>query len=136
LQLNIRAGEQIGLFLPDGQPGGQSMCGFSSNDQGDVIRDNSPLGGEPPLGASVGYPNNEQGLRVNAQAVVEPDADADGFGDETQDQCPTNADTTGACPAVAPPAVTGQPAAALKKCKKKSKKARKKCRKKAKKLPV
>lgn len=54
LQLNIRAGEQIGLFLPDGQPGGQSMCGFSSNDLGDVIRNNSPLGGEPPLGASVG----------------------------------------------------------------------------------
>ena len=32
------------------------------------------------------------------QAVVEPDADRDGFGDETQDRCPTNATTAGACP--------------------------------------
>jgi hypothetical protein len=34
-------------------------------------------------------------------ADIEPDADADGFGDETQDLCPTDASTQGACP-VAP----------------------------------
>jgi len=32
------------------------------------------------------------------QAVIEPDADGDGFGDETQDGCPTNASAQGACP--------------------------------------
>jgi len=31
-------------------------------------------------------------------ADVEPDADADGFGDETQDQCPSDASTHGSCP--------------------------------------
>ena len=31
------------------------------------------------------------------QAVIEPDADHDGFGDETQDQCPTQANTQGPC---------------------------------------
>ena len=76
-------------------------------------------------------------LLVNAD--IEPDADLDGYGDETQDLCPTNASIQGACPASAPTtSPTGQRAAALKKCKKKkkSKKARKKCRKKAKRLPV
>jgi hypothetical protein len=32
------------------------------------------------------------------QGVVEPDADNDGYGDETQDACPSSASTTGACP--------------------------------------
>ena len=30
-------------------------------------------------------------------ATIEPDADGDGFGDETQDKCPTQATTQGAC---------------------------------------
>jgi hypothetical protein len=69
--------------------------------------------------------------QIDVSAVLEPDADHDGFGDETQDQCPTNGSTHGPCPA------TGQRAAALKKCKKKhSAHARKKCRKKAKLLPL
>jgi hypothetical protein len=39
-------------------------------------------------------------------ADVEPDADRDGFGDETQDQCPANASTQGPCPVAAPPDTT------------------------------
>jgi hypothetical protein len=39
-------------------------------------------------------------------ADVEPDADHDGFGDETQDQCPTQATTQGPCDTAAP-AVSG-----------------------------
>jgi hypothetical protein len=71
--------------------------------------------------------------RLDIAAVIEPDADKDGFGDETQDLCPTSAATQAACP----PTATGLRAAALKKCKKKrSKKKRKKCRKRARKLPV
>ena len=37
-------------------------------------------------------------FRVNVSALLEPDADADGFGDETQDDCPTDASTQGSCP--------------------------------------
>jgi hypothetical protein len=53
--------------------------------------------------------------------TIEGDADGDGFGDETQDACPTNASTQGTCP--------------KKKCKKKHRKhsaeaAKKKCKKK------
>jgi hypothetical protein len=39
-------------------------------------------------------------------ATIEPDADGDGFGDETQDGCPTQAVSQGACD-TAKPAVTG-----------------------------
>ena len=66
-------------------------------------------------------------------ARLEADADRDGFGDETQDQCPTDASTQGACP-VTP--VTPAPSVKKKKCKKHKKKhsaesaKKKKCKKK------
>ena len=72
-------------------------------------------------------PSSEQ---FDVSAKLEPDADHDGFGDETQDQCATNASSQGACPAS--PAPTPQ----KKKCKKKHKKRsageakKKKCKKK------
>jgi len=69
--------------------------------------------------------------QLDIAAVLEPDADHDGFGDETQDQCPNNASTQGPCPR------TGQRTAALKKCKRKhSARARRKCRQKASLLPL
>ena len=34
-----------------------------------------------------------------ANADIEPDADRDGYGDETQDLCSSDASTQGACPA-------------------------------------
>jgi hypothetical protein len=78
----------------------------------------------PPCGAH----------EVLVQGTVEADADHDGYGDETQDLCPTDPTTHGPCPSVA---TTGQRAAALAKCKKKhSHKKRKKCRKRANLLPV
>ena len=44
-------------------------------------------------------------------ADVEPDADGDGFGDETQDQCPANASTPGPCPLGTAPATDTTPPA-------------------------
>jgi hypothetical protein len=44
-------------------------------------------------------------LLINAD--IEPDEDGDGFGDETQDQCPTDASTQGQCPP--PPPDTDPP---------------------------
>jgi hypothetical protein len=41
---------------------------------------------------------NQENFRQDISAVLEPDADHDGFGDETQDQCPANASTQGPCP--------------------------------------
>ena len=53
--------------------------------------------GDQPDGAETQFLNVVENFRVNATAVLEPDADADGFGDETQDQCPTDASTQGQC---------------------------------------
>ena len=80
-----------------------------------------------------------EALLVNAD--IEPDADHDGYGDETQDQCPADASTQGPCPQPQP-GPTGQRAAALQKCKKTAKKKDwtkkrlKKCKQKANLLPV
>jgi hypothetical protein len=43
--------------------------------------------------------NQDTGDTFPLSAQLEPDADHDGFGDETQDACPTDAGTQGACPA-------------------------------------
>ena len=61
------------------------------------------FGGDVAVGetrtATGPFPN----YRVNVSATIEPDADRDGFGDETQDQCPTDASTQGPCPDTDPP---------------------------------
>jgi hypothetical protein len=46
------------------------------------------------------YPSGTGELLV--QASVEPDRDRDGFGDETQDKCPSQASTSGECDRTAP----------------------------------
>jgi len=50
--------------------------------------------------------SNEATPELLVAATIEPDADADGFGDETQDGCPTQAVSQGACD-TSKPAVTG-----------------------------
>lgn len=45
--------------------------------------------------------------RLNASAVLESDADRDGYGDVTQDACPESALTHGPCPAAPPPPASG-----------------------------
>ncbi len=52
---------------------------------------------ESTLGSTNTYPP-APGLVAAISAVVEPDADNDGFGDETQDQCPQSAALQTACP--------------------------------------
>jgi hypothetical protein len=55
------------------------------------------LGGDISVGqtgtATTTFPN----LRPSVAATVEPDADHDGYGDETQDKCPVDATTQGFC---------------------------------------
>ncbi|HEY2604257.1 MAG TPA: hypothetical protein VGI67_22050, partial [Thermoleophilaceae bacterium] len=57
----------------------------------------------PPL--AVGQPirgSVEAAGELLVSADIEPDADHDGFGDETQDQCPTQATTQGPCNTTVP----------------------------------
>lgn len=58
---------------------------------------------DPGLGAGSSSPYDEVSAmaRFPISAVLEPDADGDGFGDETQDRCPLIATVQAACPPVA-----------------------------------
>ena len=129
VRLPIQAGDALGVDCCNGQ-----MAAFFGSGTSDYWQP-PLLDGEPARSAT-----GQISLELLVNADVEPDADHDGYGDETQDQCPTNAAAQGPCPATAA-APTGQRDAALKKCKKKNKKNPnkkkfKKCKKKAKKLPV
>ena len=57
--------------------------------------------GSPTQGSIVNSLVESEGLQAPVSAIVEPDADKDGFGDETQDQCPQNAAVQTPCPVAA-----------------------------------
>ncbi len=115
------AGDVIGFYFPS--PNGARCAATGQTGYEDTLTntDIAP-GGAPVLGLT------EPGGQLDVSALLERDADHDGFGDETQDQCPTNASTQGACP------VTPATSAKKKKCKKKHRSAesakKKKCKKK------
>jgi hypothetical protein len=61
----------------------------------------------PPLVEGAGPRGSTDGINeLLVAATIEPDADKDGFGDETQDQCPRQATTQGPCDDTKP-VVTG-----------------------------
>jgi hypothetical protein len=62
---------------------------------------------DPGAGSDVTFADEGEHQLVNVSAVEEPDADGDGFGDETQDQCPGVAGQYGGCPT--PPASPAPP---------------------------
>ena len=99
-RLPIRTGDVIGIEAVDsgatgsvtlpsmlrGATAGATHLLFSSPRLSDLAAPRAPTSASP----------NEE-LLMNAD--VEADADHDGFGDETQDACPSNPFTQGACPA-------------------------------------
>ena len=94
-RISVSGGELLGLHIPVGP--NVSGCIYVGAGVGNTwSMANSVM--------SVGQTETHTAIpdgRLNVSAVLEPDADHDGFGDETQDQCPTNASTQGPCP-VAP----------------------------------
>jgi hypothetical protein len=77
-------GAVIGLSIanPAGAPTGCYYAG--TGNAGDKWGDHTPSGA-----TSVGEAFSQVGARlINVSAVLEPDTDGDGFGDETQDGCP------------------------------------------------
>jgi hypothetical protein len=129
-RLAVAAGNEIALYAA----GAGAPCDYYTGNDADVQTYLFSPGGtpDPAVGTTVG-PNqyHEPGYLLNVSAGVEPDADHDGYGDETQDLCPIDPTKQDSCRA-----------AALKKCKKKAKKhdwshkRLKKCKKKARLLPV
>ena len=127
-QVSVQQGDFLGIYLG---PGGGAQCSDSSRLGFPDHFNNS----EVLAGTSDSFDREEEG-QINLAAVLEPDTDHDGFGDETQDACPSNATTQDVCPS---PPVQPQTVKKKKKCKKHKKKHRsaesakkKKCKKKKK----
>src|SRR5262249_38293584 len=95
---------QGGARLPGTQ--GQHIAGDGSpNPQALHLSDGNKwtyLYAPPLVDGQGGRDSTEVTEELLVQADIEPDADHDGFGDETQDQCPTQASTQGPCDTTAP----------------------------------
>jgi hypothetical protein len=136
-RIPVSGGERLAVRTPTLTDG----CTFQTALSGDVVNYNAlPADpADPAPGDTHDLVNQSGNTRLNVVAAVEPDADHDGFGDESQDQCLGAAgDQSGCPPAAAAAAPTGQRARAIRKCKKKLPPGdrRKRCLKKARKLPV
>ncbi len=80
VQIPVQAGDILGGYLEPSTPLGNG-CLVSTSNPADIIG----IGGGQPLGTAGTLFTSQQGLRFNVAADVEPDADGDGLGDETQD---------------------------------------------------
>jgi RTX calcium-binding nonapeptide repeat (4 copies) len=92
-RLPVQVGDVLGMVAS--QP---CLLGGAGRPLGDQVRFFSSRT-EPTKGSMQTTTAIEPGDRILIAANVEPDSDRDGFGDETQDRCPTNATTQGLCPA-------------------------------------
>jgi hypothetical protein len=80
-QIPVTGGELLSLWVPSGAIS-DALWGSGP---GDAVRWQSGSPPEPGIGQD--FPTNMQlaGRRINVSAVVEPDCDQDGLGDESQD---------------------------------------------------
>jgi hypothetical protein len=93
-RLSVAAGDEIALWVPDKAP-----CNYVTGKAGDVQAFRGGIHPEPAIGEVFGPTSDHgSGFRLNVSAELEPDADRDGYGDETQDGCPTDAAVRGPCP--------------------------------------
>ncbi len=97
-RMPVQAGDRLGVYSPPFTAGESSVPGYI------FLCDNVPGGlgaalGEVGLGSTASFPPATE-ARVPLSAVIEPDADNDGYGDETQDKCPQSAAVQIACPVV------------------------------------
>ena len=105
----MSGGQRLGLYAQDGSFTWTCAIGFNTNGPADRdIWGDAPQAtiGAPPILASHGQFLQQ---RVPVEAKLEADEDHDGFGDETQDQCPTDATTQGPCPVPPVPPVPPAP---------------------------
>jgi hypothetical protein len=100
-RISVRSGDRIAIRAGDG--GGP--CDFPAPGYTTL----SYSGPDAPPGDTTTFGSSHPGQALDLAAVLEPDADGDGFGDETQDNCPGTAGPLNGCP---PPTV-GPPVVAL-----------------------
>jgi hypothetical protein len=113
-RIPVNEGDKIGLATNGPVPCSQ----FTAS--GTYGRVNQDVG----VGTTTTFPSSNGALDI--AAVLEADADGDGYGDTTQDLCPTDATTQGACRTTEPPPSGNEP---CEKARKKLAKAKAKLRK-------
>ena len=99
-RMRVQAGDILGLTVT----ANGIACQFSQPGGGDVVdgypyASSDPTSGEFSFNYGGSYPLG--GWRLNVAATVEPDVDGDGYGDESQDDCPAYAATQEPCPSFA-----------------------------------
>lgn len=106
-RLRIRRGDRVGIMLEGREP----MIGALPDVPGSSADYFGRKLGLTPVGPdSTGFP-----WQFAYDATIEPDRDGDGYGDESQDRCPSDRTTAGACRPAAPapdtiaPAFVGRP---------------------------
>jgi hypothetical protein len=93
-RIPVQVNDEIGLFADSG------VCFTSTNVGGDLV---GFVPGEVPIDTTAAFTLGTTAGKLPVTGIVEPDGDRDGFGDETQDACPTDAGTHGPCPSPPPP---------------------------------
>jgi hypothetical protein len=91
-RIPVPAGTSVGITISSGA----MDCGHATSNAGDVL---SYQAGFNPDTQTDLTASSAAGLHTNIAATWEPDADADGFGDVSQDLCPQSGTTQVACPA-------------------------------------
>jgi len=95
-RISVRAGDHIASFGQTSEGGITIVC--ETGNAGDLV---GAFTGNPPAGSTATIAVEQAALQNPITVSVEPDADNDGFGDETQDACPQSAAFQVACPPVA-----------------------------------
>jgi hypothetical protein len=92
-RIPVRAGDRFGVF---GTLVDVVFCSATGN-PGDEV---GYFVGDGDVGTVATYSTTTE-VRIPMIAVIEPDKDGDGYGDETQDKCPQSAAYQGECPTIA-----------------------------------
>jgi len=93
-RLPVQAGDHLGLTSRLGDEDFGLFC--RTEDPADLMAYTE----KPPPPGGTGTFEIAPGYRAPLAAVIEPDADNDGFGDETQDACPQSAALQTPCPLI------------------------------------
>lgn len=90
-RIPVGTGDYLGISVLSGS----ADCRFATGAYGDAVRETST--GDPAVGSTITFPTGHPNSRLDVSAVVEPDKDGDGFGDTSEDRCPTDPTTQGQC---------------------------------------
>jgi hypothetical protein len=84
-QISVQAGDRFGAFAPAGPTSLVHFCTTTNSEDKLGLKE-----ADVAPGAKATYTPAEK-LQLALSVTIEPDADSDGFGDETQDKCPQSA---------------------------------------------